>query len=146
MGCDNAKPEGFNIEEEYLKSSWPMPDPKIFENEFEKEAWLTVNVLRSNPKVLIPQLKEVKSKFMKISSLMKKFDVQHLIFSDIDNKAYKGKKWNDLIKELQKQEEGSLAMIAVDENVLKACREINKAQVDADAIEPEVGGTSKKYQ
>ena len=50
------------------------------------------------------------------------FDLQHLIFSDIDNKAYKGKKWNDLIKELQKQEEGSLAMIAVDENALKACR------------------------
>ena len=69
MGCANAKPEGFNIEEEFIKSSWPMPDAKVFENEFEKEAWLTVNVLRSNPKVLIPQLKEVKSKYMKISSL-----------------------------------------------------------------------------
>ena len=74
MGCANAKPESFSIEEEYLKSSWPMPDPKLFENEFEKEAWLTVNVLRSNPKVLIPQLKEVKSKFVKISSLFVVFD------------------------------------------------------------------------
>ena len=69
MGCANAKPEGFSIEEEFIKSSWPMPDAKVFENEFEKEAWLTVNVLRSNPKVLIPQLKEVKSKYMKISFL-----------------------------------------------------------------------------
>ena len=68
------------------------------------------------------------------------------MYSDVDNKAYKGKKWNDLIKELQKQEEGSLAMIAVDENALKACREINKAQADAETNEPEVGGTNKKYQ
>ena len=37
-------------------------------------------------------------------------------------------------------------MIAVDENALKACREINKGQVDAEANEPEVGGTAKKYQ
>ena len=66
--------------------------------------------------------------------------------SDIDNKAYKGKKWNDLIKELQKQEEGAFAMIAVDETALKACREINKAQVDAEKNEPEVGGNTKKYQ
>ena len=65
----SRKPEGFSIEEEFIKSSWPMPDAKVFENEFEKEAWLTVNVLRSNPKVLIPQLKEVKSKCTKISSL-----------------------------------------------------------------------------
>jgi hypothetical protein len=68
------------------------------------------------------------------------------MYSDVDNKAYKGKKWNDLIKELQKQEEGSLAMIAVDENALKACREINKAQADAETNEPELGGTNKKYQ
>ena len=68
------------------------------------------------------------------------------MYSNIDNKAYKGKKWNDLIKELQKQEEGSLAMIAVDENALKACREINRAQADAETNEPEVGVTNKKYQ
>jgi hypothetical protein len=63
MGCGSSKPQSFSIEDEYRKANWPMPEAKIFENEFEKEAWLTVNVLRSNPKVLINHIKEVKSKY-----------------------------------------------------------------------------------
>ena len=62
MGCGASKPQGFNIEEEFRKSNWPMPDAKTFESEFEKEAWLTVNVLRANPKALIGHIKDVKSK------------------------------------------------------------------------------------
>ena len=67
MGCKAAKPDAFNIEEEFRKINMPMPDAKTFENEFEKEAWMTVNVLRSNPKVLINHIKEVKSKCLRIS-------------------------------------------------------------------------------
>ena len=63
MGCGASKPDTFNIEEEFRKCNLPMPEPKIFENEFEKEAWMTVNVLRSNPKILINHIKEVKSKY-----------------------------------------------------------------------------------
>ena len=62
MGCQAAKPDVFSIEEEFRKINMPMPEAKTFENEFEKEAWMTVNVLRSNPKILINHIKEVKSK------------------------------------------------------------------------------------
>ena len=62
MGCGASKPDVFNIEVEFRKTNLPMPDATVFENEFEKEAWLTVNVLRANPKALIPYIREVKSK------------------------------------------------------------------------------------
>ena len=63
MGCGGSKPDTFNIEEEFRKANWPMPEAKAFENEFEKEAFLTANVLRHNPKALINHIKEVKSKY-----------------------------------------------------------------------------------
>ncbi len=62
MGCKSGKPDGFNIETEYKNKSLPMPDPTDFENEFEKEAYFAINVLRANPKVLLPQIKEMKGK------------------------------------------------------------------------------------
>ena len=62
MGCKAAKPESFSIEEEYRKRNLPMPDVTIFENGFEKEAFFTANVIRADPKSLIPFIKEVKGK------------------------------------------------------------------------------------
>ena len=60
--CSSNKADSFNIEEEYRKLNLPMPDPVAFENGFEKEAFFTANVLRYNPKLLIPFIKEAKSK------------------------------------------------------------------------------------
>ncbi len=54
MGCKSSKPDTFNIETEYRQLNLPAPDSKAFENEFEKEAFMTVNVLRANPKLLLP--------------------------------------------------------------------------------------------
>ncbi len=62
MGCKSAKPDTFNIETEYRNTDLPMPDAKAFENDFEKEAFMTINVLRVNPRSLIPQIKIVKGK------------------------------------------------------------------------------------
>jgi hypothetical protein len=84
MGCGGSKPDTFNIEEEFRKANWPIPEAKAFENEFEKEAYLTANVLRHNPKALINHIKEVKSKYnsrfysyiLKIFSLL---DTNHKI-------------------------------------------------------------------
>jgi hypothetical protein len=39
-----------------------MPDPTAFESGFEKEAFFTVNVFRADPKIMIPFIKEAKSK------------------------------------------------------------------------------------
>lgn len=62
MGCKSAKPDTFNIETEYRKKNLPMPDPTSFENEFEREAFMTINVLRTDPKALIPEIRIIKSK------------------------------------------------------------------------------------
>lgn len=62
MGCKAGKHETFNIETEYRNRNIPMPDSSQFENEFEREAFMTINVLRSDPKILIPQIKAVKGK------------------------------------------------------------------------------------
>ena len=62
MGCSSGKPDAFNIETEYRGKSLPMPEGTQFENEFEREAFMAINLLRVDPKVLIPLLKGVKSK------------------------------------------------------------------------------------
>ncbi len=62
MGCKSTKPDHFDIEAEYRNKNLPMPDPKAFESEFEREAFFAINMLRVDPKVLIPMIKEVKGK------------------------------------------------------------------------------------
>ena len=39
-----------------------MPDHSLFENNFEKEAYMSINLIRLEPKLFIPMVKEVKSK------------------------------------------------------------------------------------
>lgn len=64
MGCENTKPDTFNIEEEYRRKNLPMPDTTMFENEFEKEAFMTINLLRTDPKILIAHVKTIKGKIL----------------------------------------------------------------------------------
>lgn len=54
MGCKNAKPDSFNIETEFRNKNLIMPDPTQLENEFEREAYMAINLLRADPKLLIP--------------------------------------------------------------------------------------------
>ena len=51
-----------------------------------------------------------------------------------------------MIKELEKQAEGSLGLISIDETALKACRDNNKAKTTDENAEPEVGGNGQKYK
>ncbi len=62
--CSSNKPESFSVEEEYRKLNLPMPDATAFENGFEKEAFFAANVLRVNPKLMIPFIKEAKGNFL----------------------------------------------------------------------------------
>lgn len=61
MGCTQEKQSRFNVEQEYRNRDLPMPDSKEYENNFEKEAFMTINLLRVDPKLFIPQVKDIKS-------------------------------------------------------------------------------------
>ena len=51
MGCSSNKPDqGFDLQAEYAKKNLPAPEQGTFENEFEKEAYLVVNLIRADPK------------------------------------------------------------------------------------------------
>ena len=61
MGCSSSKPnQGFDLQGEYAKKNLPVPEQGSYENEFEKEAYQVVNLLRADPKAMIPALKDVK--------------------------------------------------------------------------------------
>ena len=56
MGCSgstNANP-GQLIAEEYAKKGLPAPDMGSYDNEFEREAYQVVNLIRNDPKSFIP--------------------------------------------------------------------------------------------
>lgn len=53
MGCSGAKPQRFNVEQEYKNRELPIPDGKEYENNFEKEVFMTINLLRKEPKFFI---------------------------------------------------------------------------------------------
>ena len=92
MGCAAAKPS-LNLDQEYKTLNLPMPDATAYENDFEKEAFMTLNLLRHNPKKFIPNIKELKS----------------------NSKLYKGKNWALLLRDLEKQEQ-PLPSVAFDKD------------------------------
>ena len=61
MGCSAGKQNSINIEEEYTKKGLPIPEALEYENNFEKEAYMSINLLRNDPKIFINQIREVKS-------------------------------------------------------------------------------------
>ena len=46
----NSALEGFNLEQQYKDNgSLPFPDPHALENQFEKEVYMSINLIRTNP-------------------------------------------------------------------------------------------------
>ena len=39
-----------------------MPDAKEYENNFEKEAYMTINLIRVDPKMFVPHIKDIRSR------------------------------------------------------------------------------------
>lgn len=64
MGCSANKEQRLNIEVIYKQKNLPMPDPSHYENNFEKEAFMTINLLRHEPKLFIPQIREIKGNLL----------------------------------------------------------------------------------
>ena len=63
MGCTAAKPGIMNVELEYRNRHLPIPEATEYENDFEKEAYMTINILRNDPKFFIPLVRRLKGKF-----------------------------------------------------------------------------------
>ena len=62
MGCNQSQNCGtFDLAKEYDRKTLPAPDPKLFQNEFEKEAFMIINLIRADPKGIIPQIRAIKS-------------------------------------------------------------------------------------
>ena len=95
----------FNIREEYAKlPGMPFIGDHDFDVELEKECFMSVNVVRANPKKFIPHLEHVMSL-----------------------KCYKGKKGKDLIKFIQRLPDGAFfSPLSLDPTAMKACRMNNE--------------------
>ena len=61
MGCSQGKQSKYSVEVEYRNKALPLPDASEYENDFEKEMFMTICLLRLDPKIFIPQIKVVKS-------------------------------------------------------------------------------------
>lgn len=44
----------------YQQKNLPQPDPSVYTNEFEKEVYICINLIRADPKMMIPQIKDIK--------------------------------------------------------------------------------------
>eukprot|EP00347_Sterkiella_histriomuscorum_P012524 403368246 len=90
----------FNLEQEYREAGLPSLDPYSFENQFEKEIYMSINLVRHNPKRFIKHFEKVK-----------------------EFKEYKGKKAKKLIKSLETIE--TTAPLTWDMQATDACRIAN---------------------
>ena len=67
MGCQQShNTGGFQLQLEYDRLKLTMPEATIYQNEFEKEVFMTINIIRAEPKAMIPYVRSLKShKFYK---------------------------------------------------------------------------------
>ena len=101
MGCADSKSQNtYNVEAEYVKRGLPQPWSGEYENQFEKEAFMAINLIRSDPKMFNEQIKIVRA-----------------------NPLYKGSKWLLMTKALDKMD--PLPLIKMDAEANKACRAVN---------------------
>jgi hypothetical protein len=54
MGCSSDKEGRVNVEELYRTKGLPMPEALEYENNFEKEAYMAINLIRNEPAIFIP--------------------------------------------------------------------------------------------
>ena len=138
MGCSSNKEQRLNVEAIYTQKNLPLPDQNLYENSFEKEAFMTINLFRHEPKLFIPLIREVKSKWLRLRLRINQFWF-------IDNKLYKGKNWAKLIKEIEKIE-GPFALLKIDQEAFQACRQNNDAAVADESQMPKQGGNLDKLR
>ena len=52
MGCKSSSHEDLNIEEHYRRLNLPKLDASLYQNEFEKEAFITLALIRADPALM----------------------------------------------------------------------------------------------
>ena len=97
MGCSSDKESRINVEEVYRTKGLPMPEALEYENNFEKESYMSINLIRNEPKLFIVQIKEVKGNLLLVHQIL-------IFIYTIGHPLYKGKNWANLIKDLEKME------------------------------------------
>ena len=129
MGCSAGKPATSTIEKAYVDLGLPVPDGKEYENDFEKQVFMTLNVLRKQPKYFLQHIK---------SSTCK------LFCSDLFLLEIKSEKKEELIKLLESLTY-ELPFIHLDQDACKACRERNDELLKDQSIEAVEGGQLAIY-
>lgn len=62
MGCSESRPPTFNVIHEYTQVKLTVPNNTEYENDFEKEAFMMINLIRHEPKKFVTHVKLMKSK------------------------------------------------------------------------------------
>ena len=118
MGCTNSKRECWNLYQCYMNTGMPQPWSNEIENNFEKELFMAINLLRNLPAIWVDQIKDCRRVFPEF------------------------KKDSKLITEVSEflKKQTPLNMIKIDKEANEACRKNNRAVVEKNEDEVAVGG------
>ena len=109
--------------EQYVAAGMPLPDSSEYENDFEKQIFMAINVFRHEPKRLVPMIKKVYK----------------------ENVLLKGSKsMKEVIEALNKAE--AMQMVKFDGSANDACRQNNTEIVEKNEAVPAKGGNIEKLK
>ena len=122
MGCKASVHEDLhNLEEHYRRLNLPKLDPSKYSNEFEKEAFMTLAVIRADPALMSKQVASFKI-----------------------NPMCKGQPCAQLAQHLVQL--SPLPITSLDVNACKACRVNTDSKVSRDEADFEVKGNSEAFR
>lgn len=121
MGCGDSQPEA-SIGEEYAAKNLIQPGYTEYENEFEKQLFMAINLCRNNPKSYI--------------GAVKKCAATHELCKELPTK--------ELITFLQTCEQ--LSHVTFDEQANQACRQNNTTIIEKDEETPTKGGNVEAFK
>ena len=125
MGCNSSHElPPLEFYDNYKRHNLPEADIKILQNEFEKEAFMTINMIRADPKSMVKYVKQYKK-----------------------HKSYKGQPLEPLITHLNNMI--ALSPVTLDENACKACRinsEKKNAEIEKGKDCYEKGGNKDEFR
>ena len=122
MGCSSSDPAKPTVGEEYAKLNMMQPQFSDYENDFEKQLFFAINLLRNQPKNFVTSVKEVAE--------------THVLCKD---KATK-----DLIATLKSTT--TLSAVTFSADAIAAVRKNNEAMVAKDEDTPTQGGNCDVYK
>lgn len=125
MGCSNEKPgpQG-TLLEQYHAANLPQPWSGEYENDFEKQIYMAINLCRHDAKRFVPHVRKVYK--------------EHVLL-----RAGAGKRMNDLIAKLQAAP--SMSPCRFEPQANEACKQNNADIIAKDEAAPALGGNIAKF-